>query len=251
MTDDVTRSVLTRVKKLLNLTVERGATPEEAASAAAKAQALLFEHNLKLADVEGVGEESEYVLGEIDLNVRGKFHVNWHRRLLTAIARYNFCRMIVLSSGTKGSGKKGAPEQCVIVGRPHNIEFVIWLYRSVSTQIADMSKVAMRRYCEETLPGPQGAWTREFCYGAVVTIANRLWAQRERDKAASAKSTALVRVSDVKLQDAFNRYFPPEGRAKASTESMKDYGGYIHGKEAGKSVSLGRPLPRSERAELR
>lgn len=249
MTDDIARSILTRVKKLLSLTVERGATPEEAASAAAKAQALLFDHNLKLADVEGVGEADEYLASEIDLNVRGKFHVNWHRRLLATIANNNFCKVIALTTGTRGSGKGGAPEQCVLVGRAHNIEFVTWLYRSVSTQIAEMARAAMRQHCDATLPGPQGAWTREFCYGAVVTINRRLWEQKQKNERANAASTALVRMSDAKLDEAYNRHFPK--RKKQSAEALKDYGGYAHGREAGHRVSLGRPLPRSTQGELR
>lgn len=47
-------SIISRIKKLLNLTEDRGATTAEAATAAAKVQALLFEHNLDMSQCESV-----------------------------------------------------------------------------------------------------------------------------------------------------------------------------------------------------
>jgi hypothetical protein len=92
-------TILKRIQKLLALTVERGATPEEAATAAAKAQALLFEHNLSMAQVEAVGdiggdEIFDYVL---DIAAAMRF-VNWRKALISAIAEYNFCTTIRLDA---------------------------------------------------------------------------------------------------------------------------------------------------------
>ena len=82
-------SILNRIRKLNNLTEERGATPEEAASAAAKVQAMLFEHNLSLSDVdtgEPEGHAEPYGKTEYDLGATVRT-VQWKRTLLSGAER--------------------------------------------------------------------------------------------------------------------------------------------------------------------
>jgi hypothetical protein len=81
--------LLERVRKLLALTEARGATPEEAANAAAKVQAILFEHNLTLAQVErdsgNAKPKAGYDKTDFVLNAT-KFSVSWHRQHLSLSA---------------------------------------------------------------------------------------------------------------------------------------------------------------------
>src|SRR3954454_9262567 len=79
--------IVDRVKKLLALSSSQN--PHEAALAAAKAQELLFKHNLSLALVEAElpgGRHSRYVNDRFD---SGGW-MDWRRRLLAAVARNNF-----------------------------------------------------------------------------------------------------------------------------------------------------------------
>ena len=236
------KKILTLVQALMDKTVERGATPEESASAAAKAQAILFKYNLALADLELLGESAkgaEYGREDVDLLAAGKAMVNWHRTLVNVIARNNFCRAVA-TTAYKRSGRN-VVDRVAIIGKPHNIEFVRWLYGYVAVQIRTMALLAMRENCLETLPGPQGAWTRSFCLGAVSTIGRRLYEQRHRDETATAQSTALVHVTDAQLDQAQNRYV---GKVTAGVRGApsRDTVALMLGREAGTRVSIHRPL---------
>jgi hypothetical protein len=78
MTDHNAIAILSKIKKLQALTTERGASPEEAASAAAKAQALLFEYNLSQADVD-TKEHAPDPYGKVEHTLTGanRSNVTW------------------------------------------------------------------------------------------------------------------------------------------------------------------------------
>jgi hypothetical protein len=250
MTDE-SKKTLAKVRMLLSRTEAKGFTPAEAAEAAAKAQQLLFKANLELSDVELLEDRhadplADYGQEDVELLARGKFNVNWHRILLSGIARNNFCRIVVTTArrrfkGERVAEKKCAPEKCAVIGRPHNVEFVRWLYTHVAVQIREMSLVAMREHCFETLPARQGAWARTFCFAAVTTVLQRLAEQRKQDEQATASSTALVHVTDAHLKAAVTKFFPR--LSKGSAYSLGSNGTAArHGAEAGRRVSINRPI---------
>jgi Protein of unknown function (DUF2786) len=79
-------AVLDRLKKLLNLAA-KNTSPEEAASAAAKASELLARYNLDVATVEGARPEAGK---REEAKVDGGTYV-WQRELWSAVAELNFC----------------------------------------------------------------------------------------------------------------------------------------------------------------
>jgi hypothetical protein len=79
-------TVLTKIKKLLALSTS--SNPNEAASAAAKAQELLMQHNLTMSQIETHGQESQYCEAFVNTGSRV-----WRRLLLTAIAQYTLSRL--------------------------------------------------------------------------------------------------------------------------------------------------------------
>jgi len=106
--------ILDKIKKLLALSTS--SNPNEAASAAAKAQALLAQYNLELSQVEAHGgEASDY--GQQDVAVGGVSR--WRKTLMLVLARPNFCAVV----SYKGT------ERVSIVGEPHNLEAVKYLYK--------------------------------------------------------------------------------------------------------------------------
>ena len=123
MTDQMKETILSRIKKLLALTESRGATPEEAATAAAKAQALLFEHNLTMSAVEShEGAEKGETIGKhlYDTAHIEKQYRGWRATLLNVVARYNFCYVVGRIGGVR--------TQYAIIGKQSNVEIVIFIF---------------------------------------------------------------------------------------------------------------------------
>ncbi len=230
--------IVERVRKLLALSTSQN--PHEAALAAAKAQALLFRHNLSMATVEaelarepGGGDLSGYVSERFDSG--GRMH--WRRGLLGAVARHNFCRGVSYN-GTREVG---------IVGEPHNVAVVKHLYAFLVREITRLAGLGAAE--QPDLP-PEGApaWKRSFYLGAARTIARRLAEQRRRDVADIAddpRCLALVVSKDRELEEAFRQHFPEarpdpqaNGRQRQSPRKPRSADGYRAGARAAQRIPL-------------
>ena len=78
--------IIAKIRKLLEMTQENGASENEAMIAALKAQKLMAEYNLEITDVEGELDSKEMINAEVDCKNGDK----WKYRLASIIAR-NFC----------------------------------------------------------------------------------------------------------------------------------------------------------------
>jgi uncharacterized protein DUF2786 len=217
--------ILERIQKLLALTEARGATPEEAASAAAKAQSLLFEHNLSMASVErhdtDKGKTEQFANTDFLMNAT-RFSVSWHRTLLGGIASANFCKAVFGQGATAH-----------IIGQTSNVEVVAYLYNYLSREIERLATEGLRR---EGVLEHRRRWKVSFCYGAAMTIRQRLREQKERNSAQSAACTALVVVSDADLKRAVGAFFPRLTTLRGGRISNSN--GYAAGQEAGCGMAM-------------
>jgi len=101
-----------RISALLKKTIENGCTEDEAASAAAKAQELLFKYNLTIDEVlqeDEQGEQFEVVFSEDTFGVQAQ--QDWKLQFAAMIARYYFCKCVF-------HGKRGF----TFIGREHNVQ---------------------------------------------------------------------------------------------------------------------------------
>lgn len=225
--------ILDRIGKLKNL-AERPGTPAEAAVATAKLQALLFQYNLSLADLEierpkngdGYIREDIPIGGTRSTSVRFR----WRCDLLSVLAQYNFCRVVLHPHSYKAS----------LIGQRVNTEMVRWLHTWLTPELERMAVEA------RAAAGYEGnsptAWARAFMIGAIVEIRRRLQAQRDQDQA-SAAGTALVRVTDGALVAARDRFFPSLDKGRASRPASRS-DAFVAGQTAGRTVNLNprRPL---------
>lgn len=234
--------IVDRVKKLLALSTS--ANPHEAALAAAKAQEILFRHNLSLAMVEAElaeGPGAGYVKDRFD---SGGW-MDWRRRLIAAIARNNFCRGVSYQ-GTRDVG---------IVGEPHNVLVVKHLYAFLVRELMRLAEIEVAGQPVLT-EDESRAWKRSFYQGAVRTIAQRLAEQRQRDIAAAAQGApgamALVVRKDQELDDAYRQHFPdapppppespPADQPRRKPRRPRSTDGYRAGLRAGQTIPLNLPL---------
>lgn len=229
-------SILSKIRKLQNLTTERGATPEEAASAAAKAQALLFEHNLSSADVATADDKPD-PYGKVEhAHTGSRTHVSWQRTLLHVIARANFCETVYSPGTTKQS----------VIGKKSNVEIVLYLNDCLVRQIQVLAEQASRH-----LLSGRAAYQVSFARGAVATIYKRLSEQRaESERTATTMSGAyssgrasanalVIRNSAVALHETVKKFFPRTTTTGRRTR-ISSTDGYHAGREAGSGIGMHR-----------
>ena len=227
-------SILSKIRKLNNLTEGRGATPEEAASAAAKVQALLFEHNLSLSDVDTGEPEPAEPYGKTDYDLEANRNtVQWKRTLLYGIAKANFCTAVTQSGKTT----------MTLIGKKSNIEVVVYLYLYLSSEVERLAKEASRTVLQR-----KAAYSVAFCRGAASTIYHRLQAERRQAETtathfgtAKATSNALaLRNAETDLQAAILKIYGVPLRSTSTRSAIGNYDGYRSGQAAGHGISINR-----------
>jgi len=239
MTD--TNAILSKIKKLQALTTERGASPEEAASAAAKAQALLFEYNLSQADVE-TKEQAPDPYGKIEHVMTGanRNTVTWRRSLLYTIAKHNFCSAVTLPGTTKMS----------LVGKRSNVETVLYLNEILVREIERLAIEAGK-----TVLNNRAAYMLSFCRGAVATIHARLMEQQRSSEASATmhqdmqtgtRNAVAIRTMSEELGKAVKHFFPTLV-TRTVRRSIGSPDGYAAGRQAGNGISMNRGIGQTRR----
>lgn len=90
--------VLSKLKKLMNMTTERGCTPAEAAAAAAHVERILEEHQLSRFDVEGKKFDEEVVDEKAGVKL-GRVVPAWSYAMASAVSKPHDATAIFVWSG--------------------------------------------------------------------------------------------------------------------------------------------------------
>jgi len=216
--------IVERIQKLLALS--QSSNENEAASALAKAQALLAEHNLSMAQVQvRTGVQPAYIKEVHDLNS----HENWRRFLLWYIAKQNFCDVVT----------HGGASTVSLIGERENIQAVQVMYAFIAAQLERLAsawyQVYQRSYQYYSNPVPARTWKNNFFLGAVATIKQRLEEEKRAFEASSNACRSLVVVKDRDLREAKQR-FHPQARSGRPVRYTPASDGYERGREAGRQV---------------
>lgn len=246
---EITDELLKKLKGLLNLSnPEKNSNVNEAAAAAAKLQELMFKYNLSLSHITA-SDNKDAVDTKMDAarfrpDTVGRYI--WNRDLLTVITKNNFCyeveNFVITKSGTRSY--RGS----TIIGQPHNIEFVQYLYeylRKEMYRLASESYQEAKHAAQSAGHAPPHSWTyfSSFCRGAVATIALRLSRQFQADKDANADTMALVVVNDAALEKFASQMFPEMKKyLDKAKRDVADIVAYRNGVKAAQGMSLNRPL---------
>lgn len=254
---------------LKNMTTDRGASEAEAATAMAKMQRLLFQHNLSMSDVE-VNKDSDK-RGIIDVweqayrrantkpgsgfKERSKnlppYERQWRIELACAIARYNFCTGLV----------GGEWSSVFFIGSETNIAAVKEIWYFAIEQIDRLSyealKARRKNHAQRAAEGQESGktWRAAWLNGCVQRITSRLFEGWNALQNESKNATALV-VSNRDDLNAYinNRWAHPENgdetKKQKKAKPLKDHSVYghgtSHGREAGDRVNLN---PRAAKIE--
>ncbi len=217
--------ILTKIKKLMALTTDRGATPEEAALATAKVSAMLIEHNLTIAQAQEFDPDEETINVTEHHMDHGYAQLRWRRILANVICKFNLCHIVV-----------GRQKTVYFFGKPSNVEVVIYLTESIAAQIHKMAKAAMK--LNQTR---KESFYQSFCRGAIKTIHTRL---AEDAVKSSKEAQALVLNNNLALRAAVDAKFDTK---VVKHQSPSDGGAFIIGQEAGKAITMHKGMPHKER----
>lgn len=233
--NDTNAAVLARIRKLLALATS--SNPHEAALAAARAQALMFAHNITQDAITlrdpAADPLSAYEKVTTEIPGARAGSLNWRRLLANSVARTNFTAMLYV----RGTNRMH------LIGKPHNIEMTKYLVEYLTVEIDRLARQAWKdlpRYDRQH--SNWLTWTDAFCRGATAIVAHRLQQQRQESEAAAPEaSRALVVRHDQELSDATARHFP-KTKTTTSLGSHRNASAFHAGVEAGRAIPLHRPI---------
>lgn len=259
MTDPEREKILARVRKMLALGKNRGATEGERDNALRMARATLEKYNLDLASVE----ESTHkpTAGEERVEKEGRFYGRpWARAIAVAAADLCFCSYLYVGA------RRGSDTRHCFIGRTSNaitaLELAQYLVESVHREA--------KRHQRQHYLGNDSY--RAFAWGAASAIRQRVRdlraasekaAQQESSapKQADAPQSTEVTMSKALVviqanEAAANRQFIEQHYGKKlgsgrSGQGFNDGDSAARGRAYGQTVSLNRQVGGSDRPRLK
>ena len=258
--------IVDRIRKLLRLAEDAGATEAEAAAALERANALLIRHNLSM-DAIAVSTGEQPAVGE--RHIPAGWAGSWRGSLLGILARHNLCTPFI--------SRKGKRDTVVVVGRPANVDATHAMYDWIADQLERLAteewlvinrtqrenRMSGKPWCPEcedwvdatyrelgslhcvrcdtrvlpTRPVVHGfSWKTAFYRGAVSRIFNRLQEQRKAAQA-DAPVTALVLRTEQENADWIRKQHGELRRGKSRRRRYLS-NAYERGQQRGGEVSL-------------
>jgi len=229
------------INKLLTLSRDGGATEAEAALAAEKAQALMMEHNLSMANVEAAGGQSGDDGKRVQDGISHRQVYKWQRSLMTSIADLNFC--FCKEKYEVGRGFHRIFDGYQLIGRAANV--------ATTRVMFDYLLQTIERLARADIQDPTQYFTRyahSFKEGCSDRIVDRLRKRRDEDverqeqvrreqevrnqHPASASSNALVVVlgdyvqDEMDLNEDFRKGLPPGTTRQKRLDAEREYEWY-------------------------
>lgn len=120
MSEDITK-IAAKVRKLLALANDGGATEAEADTALRMAQQIMADNNLSMATVAAQGGSEGEDAQRDKQEARGRAMYQYQRNLMVAICEVNFCMPLIITTGHRSSGYR-------IIGRRANVASVMTMF---------------------------------------------------------------------------------------------------------------------------
>jgi hypothetical protein len=221
--------IIDKVAKLLELSKHNN-SPEEAASAAAMAQKLMFEHKISMSDLDISESKDEVeVINEVITETGNR--CTWKAILVGSLARG-------FGANAYTSEVNGKTLYHVVATKG-NVEAIEYLFPYLVNEINKLADLNFKVFGE----GHGKNWKNSFRLGAVNTIAKRIKEEYENEMKAveTMVGNAIVLYRD---SDKRQKEFYMELRSKMKMHSVNptiNYNGsaYGIGLRAGESISIG------------
>lgn len=225
-----------RVRKLLNITAENGASEQEVLNASAAAHAIIEKHQLQMSDLELEAEGVER-LDTDRRSVLGKtlnFKYGTRDKISAAIARYCDCKVW-----------RNPREQTIsFFGLRSDAELAVWLSDTLTyfiTVEADRHMLTETRVAE-----PRWHYRVWFINGAATRINQRLKELADEREAHRPKKTAsgnsLVVVKNAIVEREYGKLGMDVVKRRSGQTIGLDGRAFLKGVEAGDRANLARPI---------
>jgi hypothetical protein len=229
-------ALLGKVRKLLTLAGDKGATEGEASNAAAAAQRLIEQHRLDTALLDEAPDEApqadEPIEDAVDPLDTLNSRVAWRGSLASGIARANGCKMYWHGG-----------REIKVIGAPTRVAAVRTLYAWLSREVDRLGRDAAR--------GQGRAWGHAWRVGCAARLGERL-AEAARAGVAEAKARAvgdgvalvrveraLARIDVVAERERVNAWQKKHVKLTAGRRAtVSDSSGYSAGRAAGDRIRL-------------
>lgn len=219
-----TEKQLARIKKMLALANDAGATEGEREAALHHATKLLQKYNMELADLPANQQDEAREEQKVTISAD-----KWARSLANSVASLFFCNYFFMRTGTAGR------DHHCFIGRQSNVVTAMHMCEYL---IKSIKKEATKRYRSPT--SPEG---RSFCVGAVNMIRRRVDDMKVSGAEAATPGTAMVLANVYQLEhDANEKWLEQKGitlrTEKPRTDNSLRADAYHSGRAHGRTVSL-------------
>jgi hypothetical protein len=233
--------VLAKIKKILALS-RNNPSVEESASAAAKVQELLMQHNLSEDEVDAFKTREERITEQFYSGHRADINeVQWKLNLSWSVGKANLCKVI----------HHPRTKEISWIGKESNILIATFLFE---TLCADLERIAdklwkdiltlrklevetgMNLFTDPSLRRVHGkTWKKSFFIGAVKAISERLTANLADLRRNHENMNALVLTNDSAITDYVRDTYGRLGKAGGSR-------GQIYGSAYATGVAVGKRM---------
>lgn len=205
------------IRKLSAITVDNGATPEEAMAAAAKARQLCDQYGLSAEGVD-IEEATEAV---------GRKRYRPMDKLWPAVASYSHCAFFYNYS------RDGILAQ--YMGAPHNIAMAVWLHQMLAGCIKRAAEAykATPRYKRRASHRRRAA-AAAFIEGMVASLCDKLYARNSEEQLREITAARAERDRRYALEDGPAL---PSVKGVRPTDSAR-----VAGRAAGRDVTISTPI---------
>lgn len=248
MTAEKKERIIRIVTNLLQKTMDRGATEEEAEAASEKAGNLLAEYGLTIEDLATVDEAMTHMIDQVIFGMTAHRQV-WESLLGNACAKAFDCYMLYTPQNHTRDGRW----RMNVLGMKKDVELVSHFFSYLRRSVSRRTSIYKEEYKRELyrdgyrngheVGGLVKNAGTNYARGMVNTLWNRLMEiNRYQKKAAEATNCMdLVVVKDKAVNDFINQQYP--NRQKSSTQRPKgNWLAYKQGQADGKDIALSRPL---------
>ena len=223
--------VLDRVKKMVTLGTNEGATEAERETALRMAYKILAKHNLSMSDLPGDSKGEDRIKDSVTISAD-----KWARNVAQSVGQLFFCKYFFLRTGTAGK------DTHIFIGLQSNTVTAMHMTDYV---IKSIKREASKRFKSPT--SPEG---RSFCVGTMATIHKRVVEILE-DKTEAEPGTALAIVGLHKTEQEANlKFLEDEGtnlvKAKARRDTSLRIDAYFDGEKFGNEVQLNKQVGQTQ-----
>lgn len=232
-------SLLNRIRKLLNMTLAKGATEAEAEVALTMAQRLMDEHNIKAVDLPD-GEAENFATATA---WEGKQEIRHYSEALPVVEEMFVVKAVMQETRVYDIKTK---VKILIFGDSVNTENAIWAINFLGPLYRQLWTAYRLR---------TGADSREntsYYRGLTCGLVGKLRADRESqdpestsEETESTSERALACLS-TRLERAYKAEFPNMGKARGP-RFPHSYSAFSDGIDDGRNINLARPLDRERR----